>query len=96
MLAIISVDIKACSNEENGMTASALLKDLTNGAICEQIFREQEDLMANYDSSLISRFHPVLLELCAANIKNQFAARADVIWAIYFPPHVIKYMCAYS
>ena len=51
------------------MAALALLEDLANGAIRrERVFREREDLLANDDNWLMSRFRlprPVLLELCA-------------------------------
>ena len=51
------------------MAALALLEDIANGQIRrERIFREREDLLANDDDWLMSRFRfprPVLLELCA-------------------------------
>ncbi|XP_059915803.1 putative nuclease HARBI1 [Gadus macrocephalus] len=51
------------------MAALALLEDIANGQIRREcIFREREDLLANDDDWLMSRFsfpRPVLLELCA-------------------------------
>ena len=51
------------------MAALALLEDIANGHIrCERVFREREDLLANHDNWLMSRFRlpmPVLLEMCA-------------------------------
>ncbi|XP_059915793.1 putative nuclease HARBI1 isoform X3 [Gadus macrocephalus] len=51
------------------MAVLALLEDIANGHIRrERIFREREDLLANDDDWLMSRFRfprPVLLELCA-------------------------------
>ncbi len=51
------------------MAALALLEDIVNGNIWrERIFREREDLLANEDDWLMSRFRlprAVLLELCA-------------------------------
>ena len=50
------------------MAALALLEDIANGHIRrERVFREQEDLLANHDNWLMSRFRlprPVLLQLC--------------------------------
>ncbi|KAK0143114.1 hypothetical protein N1851_018759 [Merluccius polli] len=43
------------------MAALALLEDLANGAIRrERVFREREDLLANDDNWLISRFRIIL------------------------------------
>ena len=51
------------------MAALALLEDIANGNMRrERVFREREDLLANDDNWLISRFRLprlVLLELCA-------------------------------
>ena len=51
------------------MAALALLEDIANGNIRrEKVFREREDLLANHDNWLMSRFRlprPVLLQLCA-------------------------------
>jgi len=52
------------------MAYSALLEDVVDGRLWrEQIFRDQQDLLANDDEWLMSRFRllrVVLLDLCAA------------------------------